>query len=117
MQYKAPETFKPETDFSNDKPMDVNSFSMLTWEVFTGEVPWARISDQQVMVKHMYAHAGTRAVERPERRDGDWRATTPDAVVALVEMCWAQAPEDRPSLSDVLAALAGRSVPSIVDEN
>ena len=35
----------------------------------------------------------------------------------LIKRMRSEAPEDRPSLSDVLAALAGRPVPSIVDEN
>jgi len=35
----------------------------------------------------------------------------------LTKRMRSEAPEDRPSLSDVLAALAGRPVPSIVDGN
>ena len=35
----------------------------------------------------------------------------------LIKRMRSEAPEDRPSLSDVLAALAGRPVPSIVDGN
>ena len=35
----------------------------------------------------------------------------------LIKRMRSEAPEDRPSLSDVLAVLAGRPVPSIVDGN
>ena len=44
--------------------------------------------------------------ERPGLPSGDdWRASCPPAVAALVEACWAQTPDDRPTFDDALAQL------------
>ena len=72
MQYKAPELFRTKRmgGARYEKPADLYSFSMLTWEVFTGEVPWAGTPDNELTAMHLEALADANAVERPERRDG-----------------------------------------------
>ena len=99
MQYKAPELFCTRRmdpalyERRYAKPADVYSFAMLAWEVFTGKVPWLGTPDEELVAIQVDAlrHAG--AIERPVA-GADW---APPDVVALVEACWAQAPEVRPS--------------------
>ena len=105
MQYKAPELFCTRRmdpalyERRYAKPADVYSFAMLAWEVFTGKVPWLGTPDEELVAIQVDAlrHAG--AIERPVA-GADW---APPDVVALVEACWAQAPEVRPTFEEALS--------------
>lgn len=86
--YMAPELL-------NDKPFsrkcDVYAFGVLLWEIFNRSIPFHgwRVTDIVDEVS---------AGRRPKWPRGH---TCPKDLVAIVEDCWAQDPNDRPTFSDV----------------
>jgi len=106
MQYKAPEHFadsdndsdsdepksetKTITKVTYDKPADVYSFAMLSWEMFSGVVPFAGKMDHKIIILHRRALNGGK-VKRPSL-DG-----IPSEVVPFIEACWAHNPTIRPT--------------------
>lgn len=52
-QYKAPELFDDDPKY--DRPADVYSYSMLLWELYTGEVPWSKMSAVRICTMHVKA--------------------------------------------------------------
>ena len=73
---------------------DVFSFGVVLWECVARDVPYANMPPFQVVFA-----VGTRGL-RP-----DLPADCPAAIGALIEACWAESPEERPSFDDVLARL------------
>ncbi|GAB4822575.1 hypothetical protein N2152v2_009621 [Parachlorella kessleri] len=82
---------------------DVYSFGIVLWEVMTLDVPFANDNHFQ-LIKHVRA-GGRPPVppqhELPGREGGE--AGGLDDYVALMQRCWAQAPEERPSFQDVVS--------------
>lgn len=106
-QYKAPELYDDAAP-QYAQPADVYSFSMLLWELYTGEVPWSCLSVLQITTLHVRAAMGDPNPKRPALSDGssDWRDKTgAPALVNVIEQCWAQDAAVRPAFPEVLHLL------------
>mmetsp|Transcript_19750 Transcript_19750/g.33936 ORF Transcript_19750/g.33936 Transcript_19750/m.33936 type:complete len:305 (-) Transcript_19750:485-1399(-) len=73
---------------------DVYAFAITTWEVLTGKVPFAGLNP---MVVAMSVVGGQRPEIPRDKAGAKW--------TALIEKCWAQAPEERPSFVDIVLQL------------
>ncbi|WIA08756.1 hypothetical protein OEZ85_008179 [Tetradesmus obliquus] len=89
--YMAPEQFE---GCSATEKVDVFSFAVLLWECCQQQQPWRDLSPMQII----YAVGLQKErLKRPVRcPDGLWR---------LIEACWQQQPEARPSFASILATL------------
>lgn len=90
--YMAPEYLAGE---SYTEKIDVYSFGMLMYELFTKRPPWAGLNSDQVI---------------GEVREKLNRPTIPDAVPQVIERlirsCWASSPAERPTFQKLSAVLA-----------
>lgn len=84
---KAPETIEgqPQTE-----KVDVFSFGILLWEIYTQEIPWDGISDTKILQRVQQS-------QRPDLRNKN----IPDAIKQLIIKCWSQEPTLRPSFKDI----------------
>jgi len=113
-QYKAPELWDDERKLPRDecKPVDVYSFSILLWELLTGERAWQGFSEMKMMTAHYKANSGHAAPRRPALDSGadwaDWATASgacPAEAVELTRRCWSQDPAARPSFDKALQQL------------
>jgi len=69
---------------------DVYAYAVVVWEVLTGAVPWQGLNPMQVGMQILMQQA------RPPVPDG-----APADLTALMQRCWAQEPDARPSFAEV----------------
>ncbi|GAB4813554.1 hypothetical protein N2152v2_000600 [Parachlorella kessleri] len=84
---------------------DVYSFGIVLWEMLTWELPFREYPHFQ-LIKHVLAHGRPSLPPLQELRGneaGQLRGL--DAYIALMERCWAQAPQERPSFQEVADAI------------
>jgi serine/threonine protein kinase len=79
------------------KASDVWSYGVVLWELLTGKKPYAELLGAAAAVAIVSRRA---RLERPD----DPRCT--DELWALVQSCWADRPEDRPTMVDIRDRLA-----------
>jgi serine/threonine protein kinase len=85
--WRAPEVFQDDQNTEKyTNSADVYSFALVFFEVLTGEVPFANISESQILGK---IHCG----EMPILPRDDY---CPVHLSAFIKQCWATRPEDRP---------------------
>ncbi|KAL0954109.1 hypothetical protein HGRIS_005255 [Hohenbuehelia grisea] len=85
LRWMAPELLDGE---SLGKPCDVYSFGLLSWELYTGRVPYGEIPERAVTRRIVDKQERP---SRPERMGNDlW---------AITELCWAHDPISRPAFS------------------
>lgn len=123
--WKAPETY----NHSARLPADVFSFAMLIYEVIEGRRPFDGMRDTEVLgllnkrfeYDEDYAEVADRSAQmakwlkknplkarRPEIRCESADAAPPiPTLIALMQDCWADAPEERPSFIEIEARLRG----------
>ena len=89
--YMAPEIL---TDEKYSKAGDVYAFAYIVYELMTGEIPFKNFTNLQLMKK--VVNQGT----RPEFKDD-----IPDCYRELIESCWSQIPEERPSFETIVETL------------
>jgi len=92
--WMAPEMW---TSSTYDEKVDVFSYAMVVYEIICREVPFEEEEPGDV---GKYTLAGVRP---------DMDAVPPDcpgALIRVMQACWAQSPEDRPSFTEVLQMLA-----------
>ncbi|TFK53944.1 kinase-like protein [Heliocybe sulcata] len=77
---------------------DIYAFGMVMYEVFSGQIPFQESQDTTVILK-VYRQ------ERPSRPGGESTEALTDFMWNVIEMCWQQEPEKRPSIHAVLDAL------------
>ncbi|OCH88060.1 kinase-like protein [Obba rivulosa] len=103
LRWEAPERIDPKR-IGVEKPMlsfqsDVYSFAMVTWEVFTGRIPFHDIrSDIQVVSSIM------RGVRPHRPRQATWFGLV-DEVWDIMEDSWHDDPDKRPQSHRILARL------------
>ncbi|EKX44916.1 hypothetical protein GUITHDRAFT_94912 [Guillardia theta CCMP2712] len=77
---------------------DVWSFAVTMWEVLTsGSIPYYDLSDDRAVLEHVLQ--GGRLPRHVIAGE------CPDSLWALVMRCWASSAKDRPSFSELVAAL------------
>ena len=104
-QYKAPELYNEDAPMYA-QPADVYNFSMLLWELFTGEVPWSSLSVVQITMIHLRAElSGDPHPKRPSLSAQDWHDMASPAIATIIEQCWQQHPGARPGFAEVLHLL------------
>ena len=98
VQWCAPEMLSDDTASSYGTAVDVYSFGIVAWEVFSGAVPFANsnLTTMQLMLR-----IGTGKLT-PTPVDS---LSTPPQVVELYKRCWSFNPSDRPAINDALDVL------------
>ncbi len=97
-QYMAPEVLNPPEDgnVKYDAKVDVYSFGVLLWELFSAAKPFAQMQPAQIAV----------AVLVKKTRPSPDPPTMPAAIVALMKRCWAAEPGERPTVASAIGPLA-----------
>ena len=103
LHYKAPELWRGKKKGGPlvSPAADVYSFAILSWQLVSGVSPWGGDMDTDII-------ESVKDGDRPEIDDGkiDWRAQVACPELAdLIEECWAQDPEARPSFDDIVRRL------------
>ena len=96
----APEEFGLKTSYPT-KSSDCYSLGMVTYEIFSGNVPFHEVSDVAVFLKVVKG-------ERPCCKIG-----FPEHLQNIMEQCWTPQPNERPSVEDVLEYLEACSSMSV----
>ena len=84
---------------------DVFAMGVIFWEMLTWQLPWGTANPWGIVNQ---INAGNRLpvpapAELPGPGSGDWPKL--DAYIALMNRCWAQRPEDRPTFDQIMAEL------------
>ncbi|XVF21421.1 hypothetical protein REPUB_Repub12eG0088800 [Reevesia pubescens] len=98
LPWMAPELLNGSSSRVSEK-VDVFSFGISMWEIFTGEEPYADMHCGAIIggiVKN------TLRPPIPERCDPDWRK--------LMEQCWSPDPESRPTFTEITNRLRSMSM-------
>lgn len=90
--YMAPELFDGA---QVTEKVDVYSFSILLWEMLTGQVPWSNVPSPMQII--YYVGVLGQRMEIPEN--------CLPSLKELIEMCWAESPTARPSFKTILEKL------------
>ena len=101
LQYKAPELFCPDSMGGPvyKKPADVYSFSMLTWETFTGKSPFDGKLVNEISIMHLMTILGHQEPTRPTLDE------IPVAVQFIIKTCWEHEREKRPEFKSICERL------------
>lgn len=102
--YMPPERFSGRDRAENPqvaKAADMYSFGLVLYEMLTLRAPWKRRQMIEVVDK---VQRGIRP-SWPREDDEDYYSRIPEQLVALVEHCWAQNPNERPTADDVFNTL------------
>ena len=91
--YMAPELLDSNT-FTEET--DVYAYSLVIWEVLTGDIPWRGLNPVQVAMQILNKQA------RPAVPEG-----APADLVGLMARCWAHEPDARPTFAAIKAELRG----------
>jgi serine/threonine protein kinase len=95
-QWRAPEVFQDEQNTEKyTNAADVYSFALVFFEVLTRKVPFANISNSQILGKICCG-------ERPILPPDDY---CPVHLSAFIKECWATRPEDRPRFPEICQRL------------
>jgi serine/threonine protein kinase len=94
--WMAPEVIANGTHIS--PPSDIFSFGVVLWEILTGQVPWQSCTPIHI-VYQVFSNAARPSMPSPPL------PSVPPGYIDLIEECWAQAPEDRLTCSNVVLRL------------
>ena len=75
--------------------MDVYAFGMVLWAIEAGHEPWLDMNNRFKVISEVVQGG------RPEMPRG-----TSDEMRALIQLCWAQQPEDRPTFTEIVNTLS-----------
>lgn len=100
-RWKAVELLKYEK-VPLEQPCDIWSWAMTALELYSGQEPFYQFTKNAPLTEAIIK--GTRP-QRSEYPDFDKYAPQPDAYWALLEKCWSEAPESRPTIQAVLDEL------------
>lgn len=100
VMYMAPENIEGKRyNYKND----VFSFGIILYNIFVGDNPWTNIGRFQIQSKIV-------SCQRPVIPD-----SIPEKISKLIKECWAQNPEERPSINEIINKLEDKS--SIFHDN
>ncbi|KAG6849477.1 hypothetical protein H0H93_008058 [Arthromyces matolae] len=100
-RFEAPELFNPNIPYRRTVASDVYAFSMASYEILSGDIPFPNKRDVHVMV--MVAEG-----KRPNRPIGELYLNRglDDSMWTLMQDCWAQDSNSRPSSRHILERLS-----------
>lgn len=90
--YMAPELFDGG---QVTEKVDVYSFAILLWEMLTGDVPWGGVPSPMQIIYYVGV-----LQQRPRMPQ-----SCPTALRELIEACWAESPDTRPTFREILGRL------------
>lgn len=93
--YMAPELFR---NAPFNRSVDVFAFGVLLWEIFSQDIPWYQVPIPDVKDRVV-------AGDRPTIES----FKVPSKIARLIERCWTQHPEDRPTFTEVVDELCAVS--------
>jgi serine/threonine protein kinase len=94
VMYMAPEMY--DVDETYNEKVDVYAFAMIMFEVIVGMLPFDRPGRETFWSHVLFIkRGGRRAIPSAVKRK----------TATLIEACWAQAPNDRPSFADVFKTI------------
>ncbi|KAJ7318966.1 kinase-like domain-containing protein [Mycena albidolilacea] len=102
-RYQAPELFEVENPVPNHCGSDVYAFSCVSYEILTGKVPFHELrNDMAVMTRVAQGY-------RPPRPDS---CSSPDldGLWELMQKCWEEDAQTRPTASQIVEWLSGPSI-------
>ncbi|KAK3234052.1 hypothetical protein CYMTET_55678 [Cymbomonas tetramitiformis] len=99
LPWTAPEVVKA-CERITDK-VDIYSFGIVMWELWTNEVPHADLEEISLLGKILTENA-----YRPKVPDCDNHQAPADGWSELMQHCWAENPENRPTFSEVSQKLS-----------
>jgi len=106
--WMSPELLYPEKfgleESHLTKESDCYALGMVIYEVLSGQVPFSRWKDPEIV--HMVLDG-----ERPERLEGDQGKLFTDEIWQVLERCWQNQPGARPSAKTILRGLEGNLSP------
>lgn len=100
--YMAPETFTGINEDESAKASDIYSFGMVIYEMLTLRTPWKRC---QMMDVYSNVMNGERPAWPIKDRDEDYYRPIPNELQQLVEKCWLQDPQARPTAEQLFDCL------------
>ncbi|KAG6818747.1 hypothetical protein H0H93_002155 [Arthromyces matolae] len=102
VRWQAPELFQ-DTDrpVDNTQQSDAYALACVFYEIFTDNMPLIDIKDRAVTKS---VQSGVRP-KRPEPSSPSWTRGLNDVIWALMERCWNEKPNKRPSSGDVMRKL------------
>ncbi|KAG6828049.1 hypothetical protein H0H92_009510 [Tricholoma furcatifolium] len=109
IRWQAPELFDDETYtlVKNNEKSDIYAWACVCYEIFTGNVPFAEISRDFTIERHIINGVRPR---RPSNGDLPWREWgLTVSIWTLMEKCWEHNPGDRPKLDDIVLRLTAMS--------
>ena len=99
LSYRGPETFGGQYTTASE----VYSFSMVIWEVITGEKPWHRTADGNPYMDNHLMYLVCNKGQRPELPSGIISSSR--LLVPLMRRCWSQVPKKRPAFESIVTQL------------
>jgi serine/threonine protein kinase len=102
--WMAPEMFRGDQNY--DSAVDVYSYGMILWELATRQIPWPNVRSDD-LPREMFVEALNRELQTGRRPliPLAIAEANPD-FVEMIHRCWAGDPEDRPTFSVVVDAMA-----------
>ena len=97
LAYRGPETFNGKYTTASD----VYSFSIVLWELLTGQRPWHRDADGKPYMEHNIMYLVVHKGKRPELPSSKGAAARTGPLMALMRRCWSQEPKKRPSFASI----------------
>lgn len=101
-RWQAPEILDPTTadpsDIGPSTKSDMYALAMVIIELFTGNVPFPELKDTAMLCRIM-------AGKRPPRPEGGRGLGLSDSIWKVVEMCWQEERDKRPTIEFVLKRL------------
>ncbi|CAE6437420.1 unnamed protein product [Rhizoctonia solani] len=110
IRWMAPEQLRAESMIVS-LPADIFSWGMLALELMTGSIPWSEVQQDSAVILKVAAR-GQRP-SRPACQTKKCRSqrkcrcpVSKDALWALIQQCWLDDPDQRPTVSQLCGALA-----------
>jgi len=102
LAYRAPETFGGKYTTASE----VYSYSMVLWEILTGDKPWHRDADGRPYMEVNVMNLVVNRRKRPEMAAAPGGSSTRStALVALMRRCWTHTAKRRPPFDAIVAQL------------
>eukprot|EP00037_Helgoeca_nana_P031080 m.392601 g.392601 ORF g.392601 m.392601 type:complete len:1013 (+) comp28325_c0_seq15:255-3293(+) len=103
LMWMAPEALTGSVTESQAAALDVYSYAIVMWEIWTRETPWDEVDVNGIELTHRVSELVASGA-RPRTPKG--LEIAPTGFQALMERCWASNASDRPAFSVIVVELA-----------